>query len=61
MAIPWFRVLIALEKNELTYIATLGYVLACYAVSETLLGSGALAILTFGVVLGNDKQILRTY
>jgi cell volume regulation protein A len=60
MALPWLRVLFALEKNELTYIATLGYVLACYAISETLLGSGALSILTFGMVLGNDKQILST-
>jgi cell volume regulation protein A len=47
-----------LQKNELAYIATLGYVLACYAVSETLLGSGALAVLAFGMVLGNDKRFL---
>lgn len=59
MALPWLRVLFALAKNELAYIATLGYVLACYAVSETLLGSGALAVLAFGVVLGNDKRVLR--
>ena len=60
MAIPWLRVLSALEKNELAYIATLGYVFACYAVSETLMGSGALAVLAFGVILGNDKRVLRT-
>jgi cell volume regulation protein A len=58
MALPWLRVLFALQKNELAYIATLGYVLACYAVSETLLGSGALAVLAFGMVLGNDKRFL---
>lgn len=60
MALPWLRVLSALEKNELAYIATLGYVIACYAVSETLMGSGALAVLAFGVILGNDKRVLRT-
>jgi cell volume regulation protein A len=60
MAIPWLRVLSALEKNELAYIATLGYVFACYAVAATLQGSGALAILAFGVILGNDRQVLRT-
>ena len=59
MALPWLRALSALEKNELAYIATLGYVLACYAVSETLMGSGALAVLSFGVILGNDKRVLR--
>jgi cell volume regulation protein A len=59
MALPWLRVLSALEKNELAYIATLGYVLACYAVSETLMGSGALAVLLFGVILGNDRRVLR--
>lgn len=59
MALPWLRVLSALEKNELAYIATLGYVLACYAVSETLMGSGALAVLSFGVILGNDKRVLK--
>jgi cell volume regulation protein A len=58
MALPWLRVLFALEKNELTYIATLGYVLACYAISETLLGSGALSVLAFGVILGNYTQVL---
>jgi cell volume regulation protein A len=40
------------------YIATLGYVLACYAISETLLGSGALSVLAFGVILGNYTQVL---
>jgi cell volume regulation protein A len=59
MAIPWLRVISALEKNELAYIMTLGYVLACYAIAAVLQGSGALAVLAFGVVLGNDKQVLR--
>jgi potassium/hydrogen antiporter len=59
MAIPWLRVLSALEKNELAYIATLGYVIACYAASEVLMGSGALAVLAFGVILGNDTRFLK--
>lgn len=58
MALPWLRVLFALEKNELTYIATLGYILACYAISESLLGSGALSVLAFGIILGNYTQVL---
>jgi len=60
MAIPWLRVLSALENSELGYIATLGCVILCYAVSEILRGSGALAVLSFGVILGNDKWVLRT-
>ncbi|MCW3995208.1 MAG: cation:proton antiporter [Candidatus Bathyarchaeota archaeon] len=59
LALPWIRVLFELKNNELAYIATLGYILACYAFSEFLLGSGALTILGFGVILGNYKQIFR--
>jgi len=59
MALPWVRVLFALEKNELTYITTLGYGLACYAISETLMGSGPLAVLAFGVILGNYAKVFR--
>jgi potassium/hydrogen antiporter len=60
MALPWLRVLYALEKNELAYLVTLGYVIACYAITETLMGSGALAVLAFGVILGNDRRVLKT-
>jgi cell volume regulation protein A len=59
MGILWLRVLFILQKNELAYIATLGYVLLGYVVSETFLGNGALTVLAFSIVVGNDKEILR--
>jgi cell volume regulation protein A len=40
-------------------MATIGYILISYIVSETLRGSGALAALALGIVLGNDKEIFR--
>jgi len=59
MGIVWLRVLFLFEKEELTYMATIGYILISYIVSETLRGSGALAVLALGIVLGNEKDIFR--
>lgn len=61
MSIFWLRVLSLVEREEFTYMATIGYILVCYIVSETLRGSGALAVLTLGVVVGNDQEIFRIF
>jgi len=60
MGILWLRALFFFGKEEFTYMATLAYVLLGYIVSETLSGSGAIAILALGIILGNDERILRT-
>jgi cell volume regulation protein A len=62
MGIVWIRVLVSLGKQELAYMITIGYVFLVYGVSEFLMGSGPLAVLAFGLVLGNElrfKRVLR--
>ena len=39
---------------------TLGMLIGCYAASETLGGSGPLAALLFGLLLGNDREVFKT-
>lgn len=59
MGIAWIRALIFLGKQELSYMITIGYVLLVYGVSELLMGSGPLAVLALGLVLGNETRFLR--
>jgi cell volume regulation protein A len=59
MGLLWLRILLYLHKEELTYMATIGIILIGYIVSETLRGSGALTVLTLGIMVGNDKEILK--
>jgi cell volume regulation protein A len=40
-------------------MATIGIILIGYIASETLRGSGALTVLTLGIIVGNDKEILK--
>lgn len=55
----WLRILFYLHKEEFTYMATVGVILISYVASEALRGSGALTVLTLGIMVGNDKEILR--
>ncbi|MCW3982921.1 MAG: cation:proton antiporter [Candidatus Bathyarchaeota archaeon] len=41
------------------YMLTLGIVLLGYAVSESIGGSGALSALVFGLILGNERDIVK--
>lgn len=59
MGLAWIRALIFLGKQELAYMITIGYVFLVYGVSESLTGSGPLAVLAFGLVLGNEGRFLR--
>jgi len=60
VGIIWIRVLYLVRKEEYTYMLTLGVLIGCYAASETFGGSGPLAALLFGLMLGNDREIFRT-
>jgi potassium/hydrogen antiporter len=51
----WARFLSRWGHTTNAYMATLAFLLLVYAVTETLGGSGALAVLFFGVVVGNAK------
>ncbi len=58
MGILWLKLLPLIGKNELAYMVTIGYVFLCYFVSDSLMGSGPLSVLTLGLVLGNDDKFL---
>ncbi|MCR4368290.1 MAG: cation:proton antiporter [archaeon] len=47
-------------EREYNYMVTLAAVLMTFAVTEFLGGSGAIAVLTFGVLLGNEALIRKT-
>ncbi|MCK4477617.1 cation:proton antiporter [Candidatus Bathyarchaeota archaeon] len=60
VGIVWIRALYLIRKEEYTYMLTLGVLIGCYAASETFGGSGPLAALLFGLMLGNDRKIFKT-
>lgn len=55
----WLFALRRLAGLDFSYILTLGTILLGYAVSESIGGSGALSALIFGLILGNEKEIIR--
>jgi len=59
IGLVWIRVLLLIRREEYTYILTVGMLLFSYAFVEMVGGNGALAALVFGLVLGNDKDIIR--
>jgi cell volume regulation protein A len=52
----WVRYLRMFTQRSYEYMLTLAFLFLVYAVTEFLQGSGALAVLTFGLVLGNSKK-----
>jgi cell volume regulation protein A len=58
IGIVFLRILLLLQKEELTYMVTLGIILLSYVISEELKGNGALAVLILGIILGNNEEIL---
>lgn len=59
IGLAWIRVLLLIRREEYTYILTVAMLLFSYAFVEVVGGSGALAALVFGLVLGNDKDIIK--
>lgn len=59
VGIVWIRILYQIRKYEYTYMLTLGILIGCYAASEMFGGSGPLAALLFGLMLGNDEEIFK--
>jgi len=59
VGIVWLRVLFLIRREEYTYILTLAMLLLSYTAAQMLGGNGALAALIFGLVLGNDKDVIR--
>ncbi len=57
----WLFALKKVATLSFSYILTLGVVLLGYAVSESIGGSGALSALLFGLILGNERDILKIF
>lgn len=58
-AVAWVRLMIWLEGLALGYMLTLAAILVLYDVAEFLGGSGVMAILLFGLLLGNMESLVR--
>lgn len=57
----WLRLLKALEKGKYSYMVTLAAVLGLYVGAQFMGGNGAIAVLIFGVVLGNGNILARKF
>ena len=55
----WLRMLNTFTEDDYNGILTLGVMLGLYSVSELMQGSGAIAALTFGLMLGNGALISK--
>jgi cell volume regulation protein A len=56
----WLPIMHKIRKMQFSYISTLAIVFLLYSFTEALwTGSGVLACLIFGLVLGNGKKVLR--
>jgi cell volume regulation protein A len=55
----WLKILNTLTEDDYNGILTLGVMLGLYSISELMQGSGAIAALTFGLILGNSELISK--
>ena len=58
-ALLWIRLLKKARGKPYSYMITLGALFILYGLTEMVGGSGALASLTFGFILGNSREITR--
>ena len=61
LSLPWIFLLDHFQKQKLTYVLTLGFVLITYTLSTFLGGNGILAVLIFGIILGNYRLLNRLF
>jgi cell volume regulation protein A len=57
----WLRLLRMLDGKKNAYMVTLAATLLLYAAVETVGGSGAIAVLVFGIVLGNGVDLMSRF
>ncbi|MBR9707136.1 MAG: peptidase, partial [Candidatus Diapherotrites archaeon] len=57
VGVGWVHVLKYLKKMDYSYIVTIALLFLLYASTEALGGSGAIAMLLFGITVGNGKAI----
>jgi cell volume regulation protein A len=61
LSIGWVIILHRFQKQKFTYVLTLGLVLATYSLTSELGGNGILAVLVFGIILGNYYLLNRIF
>jgi cell volume regulation protein A len=57
--IIWIKILMKLKEQSYSYMLTIGVLFLLYSASELLGGSGSIAALLFGLVLGNREILER--
>jgi len=61
LSLAWVFILNRLQKQKFTYVLSIGLVLITYAAAAKLGGSGLLAVLVFGIILGNYYLVNRLF
>jgi cell volume regulation protein A len=61
LSFAWIFILHRFQKQKFTYVLTLGLVLATYSLTSELGGSGNLAVIVFGIILGNYYFVNRLF
>jgi cell volume regulation protein A len=59
IGVIWLFLLKSISLMPFSYMLTLAVALLAFALSENLGGSGALSSLLFGLMLGNEKEIMK--
>ena len=57
LGLAWILILYRFQKQKFTYVLTVGLILVTYSVASELGGNGILAVLVFGIILGNYKLV----
>jgi cell volume regulation protein A len=61
LGLAWIFVLHRFQKQKFTYVLTLGLVLATYSITGEVGGNGVLAVVVFGILLGNYYLVNRIF
>jgi cell volume regulation protein A len=61
LSIAWVFILYRFQKQRFTYVLTIGFVMITYSSSTVLGGNGILAVLVFGIILGNYQLVNRLF
>lgn len=57
LSISWLFVLRFLQNFKYTYVLTIGLLFATYSITQILGGSGLIAVLIFGLLIGSEKSV----
>ena len=57
LSISWLFVLRFLQNFKYTYVFTIGLLFATYSITQILGGSGLIAVLIFGLLIGSEKSV----